>query len=135
MRCIKCGNEIPDGTKFCLYCGSSQETPGVEQVTQAVNSAVNNATAGITNAYRNTDKIYTNVGEKLRQTAKIVLWVYIGYQAVLALIFLIQSFDSTYTAWYVITNLLSYVFGAFRGWILSVVLYAAGDLIDTVHSK
>ena len=135
MKCIKCGNEIPDGTKFCLYCGSSQETPGVEHVAQAVNSAVNNATAGITNAYRNTDKIYTNVGEKLRQTAKIVLWVYIGYQAVLALIFLIQSFDSTYTAWYVITNLLSYVFGAFRGWILSVVLYAAGDLIDTVHSK
>ncbi len=25
MRCIKCGQEIPDGGKFCRYCGAKQE--------------------------------------------------------------------------------------------------------------
>ncbi len=25
MRCIKCGQEIPDGSKFCRYCGAKQE--------------------------------------------------------------------------------------------------------------
>ncbi len=138
MKCIKCGNEIPDGTKFCVYCGSSQETPGMDRIAQSVNGAVNTAATGISNAYRSTDKMYTNVGEKLRQTAKIVLWAYIAIQVVYCLVFLIQALTSDssyYTGWNIFTNIISYGFSAFRGWILSVVLYAAGDLIDTVHAK
>ena len=33
MKCIKCGNEIPDDSKFCSFCSSPVETTPVQEVT------------------------------------------------------------------------------------------------------
>lgn len=39
MYCVNCGKQIPDGSKFCPFCGADQETEGTETVEQPASSS------------------------------------------------------------------------------------------------
>ena len=44
MKCVNCGNDIPDKAKFCPYCGTQnepkQKAAGNEQTTRAISATV-----------------------------------------------------------------------------------------------
>ena len=63
MNCIKCYQEIPDGAKFCPYCGSKTEPPH--------NSAENKTaeTAYETTANTNAETAYGTETNKNAETA------------------------------------------------------------------
>ena len=63
MNCIKCYQEIPDGAKFCPYCGSKTEPPH--------NSAENKTaeTAYETTANTNAETAYGTETNKNSETA------------------------------------------------------------------
>ena len=42
MKCIRCGRDIPDGSKFCTYCGAQQEAAVQAQTVSSVQPAAQN---------------------------------------------------------------------------------------------
>ena len=115
MFCKNCGTQFPDGQAFCPECGTAvQSVAPVEEVQQAVNNTVNeatnaaneaagayNETAGaVQNAYSSANGDYSyNIPERTPMSAeakkKLIKFIGIGAGAVLAFIILFIIFHGS----------------------------------------
>lgn len=62
MNCIKCYQEIPEGSKFCPHCGAQQpETPGNDPVNTQADAAAQTETQPLQNGgYQDQNTQYQN---------------------------------------------------------------------------
>lgn len=82
MICKRCGQELPDGTKFCTYCGQNQseevkqaETSFKEtaqNVGNAASEVARNVGSKASEVYIKSDALFTNIGDKLCKLAKVL---------------------------------------------------------------
>lgn len=153
MICKRCGQELPDGTKFCTYCGQNQseevkqaETSFKEtaqNVGNAASEVAKNVGSKASEVYIKSDALFTNIGDKLCKIAKIVFWVCAVVFIIAGLVIMFGSFKylkyfnrggGEYFFKTFFGAILGSALGVFVSWLSSLGLYAFGELVRRVQA-
>lgn len=148
MLCKKCGKEIEEGTAFCPYCGQDQSKDVSLEVREPLISAedkekfkesVKDAGEKVSAAYKDSDKLFSNIGDKMCHIAKIMFWIGAVFSIIGGLTMILggfgyirYSFGAFIAA--LIGGVLAAAVGILVSWLGSLSMYAFGELVRRTQS-
>ena len=152
MNCCSCNKEIPDGSTFCKYCGTTQpaasastaqpaaaapaaQPVGATPTPQAYGTPI--GAPGPDN-FRKTGAMFSNIGDKLCGFAKVLCWIGIICSILLGFAIIVSGCaagssmgnnGASASAAMFFVGILTMGIGSLMSWLSSLALYGFGELI------